>query len=199
MAEVSKRILAKNLIISQNSSGLTTKPNISIFLFYVTFIWTRAQQDAHPNSWNSNPEKSEGTKDKNLLLVSRSAACDMKVRSGGRLDWSACVWKQHNRENNTRKQITCKTSMAYLQWVWIETPLSRKEDCHPLALCLGAPGLQHPLSRNWLCMHSQRYHLQSQAPTAVLGEKLDPLGLESRMHSLTLASWGRLCRLQLPH
>ena len=93
----------------------------------------------------------------------------------------------------------CKTSLAYLQWVQIETPLSRKEDCHPLALCLGAPGLQHPLSRDWLCKHSQRHHLQSQAPTAVLGEKLDPLGLESRMHSLTLASWGRLCRLQLSH
>ena len=112
----------------------------------------------------------------------------------------------------------CKTSMAYLQSVWIEeiqrrlslleachcqsqTPLSTKvapEDCHPLALCLGALGFQHPLSRNWQCKHSQRHHLQSQA-TAVLGEKLDPLGLESRMHSLTVVSWGRLCRLQLPH
>ena len=90
----------------------------------------------------------------------------------------------------------CKTSMAYLQLVRIETPLSTKvasEDCHPLALCLGAPGFQHPLSRNWQCKHSQ-----SQA-AAVLGEKLEPLGLESRMHSLTLASWGRLCRLQLSH
>ena len=95
----------------------------------------------------------------------------------------------------------CKTSMAYLQLVRIETPLSTKvasEDCHPLALCLGALGFQHPLSRNWLYEHSQRHHLQSQA-AAVLGEKLEPLGLESRMHSLTLASWGRLCRLQLPH
>ena len=92
-----------------------------------------------------------------------------------------------------------KTSMAYLQLVRIETPLSTKvapEDCHPLALCLGALGFQHPLSRNWQCEHS---HLQSQAATAVLGEKLDPLGLESRMHSLAVASWGRLCRLQLPH
>ena len=76
----------------------------------------------------------------------------------------------------------CKTSMAYLQLVRIETPLSTKEDCHPLALCLGALGFQHPLSRNWQCERSQ-----SQA-AAVQGEKLEPLGVESRIHSLTVAS-----------